>query len=311
MCKGLLSTIWRFATLAVVLAAPVALLAGPVALLAGPAVLLLPVAAHAQSTPEIIEALRAGDLEMARALVGEGADVNAPQGDGATALHWAAHRNDLDAATLLIEAGADVNAANALGATPLWLAAINGSAPMVERLLESGADPNVSLKMGETPLMTASRSGDLETVERLLEYGADINTAEHERGQTALMWAVAQQHADVARLLIANDADLHARTKVWYQLENTAGNTNTSGNFRMAHGGSTPLLFAASSGDIETARALVDAGADVDDVAASGTSALVIAAGSDTLRGIRGEAQDESRAGGCNNHGAGLVTAGN
>ena len=81
---------------------------------------------------------------------------------------------------------------------------------MVERLLESGGDPNVSLKMGETPLMTAARSGDLQTVERLLEYGADVNAVEHERGQTALMWAVAQQHGDVARLLIESDADLHA-----------------------------------------------------------------------------------------------------
>ena len=254
-----------FATLAAVFASSAALLA-------------LPVAAHAQSAPAIIEVLKAGDLETARTLVAEGADVNAPQGDGATALHWAAHRNDLDAATWLIEAGADVNAANALGATPLWLAAINGSAPMVERLLESGADPNVSLKMGETPLMTAARSGDVQTVERLLEYGADVNAAEHERGQTALMWAVAQQHGDVARLLIESDADLHARSNVWYQLENTAGNTNTSGNFRMAHGGSTPLLFAARNGDVGTARVLVDAGADVQDTEASGASALVIAA---------------------------------
>ncbi len=241
-------------------------------------VLAWPRAADAQSAPPIIEALKSGDVETARTLIVGGADVNLPQGDGATALHWAAHRNDLDAATLLIEAGADVDAANGLGATPLWLAAINGSASMVERLLESGANPNVSLEMGETPLMTAARSGSLETIARLLEHGADINAAEHEHGQTALMWAVAQQHADVARVLIENDADLHARTKVWYQLENTAGNTNTSGNFRMAHGGSTPLLFAARNGDKETARMLVDAGADVNDAAASGTSALVIAA---------------------------------
>jgi ankyrin len=264
MCKRPRSTVPLIATLAAVLA--------------------WPVAAHAQSAPEvpeipeIIEALNAGDLETARTLVAEGVDVDAPQGDGATALHWAAHRNDLDAATLLIEAGAHVNAANGLGATPLWLAAINGSASMVERLLEAGANPNVALKMGETLLMTAARSGDVETVERLLEHGADINAAEHERGQTALMWAVAQQHADVVRVLIEKDADLHARTKVWYQLENTAGNTNPSGNFRMAHGGSTPLLFAARHGDVETARVLLDAGADVNDGAASGTSALVIAA---------------------------------
>ena len=272
MCKRLRAAISLFSTSAALLAGPLALFAGPLALLTRP------LAAHAQSAPPIIEVLKAGDLETARTLIAEGADVDAPQGDGATALHWAAHRNDLDAATLLIEAGADVNTANTLGATPLWLAAVNGSASMVERLLESGANPNVSLKMGETPLMTAARSGDVETVERLLEHGADVNAVEHERGQTALMWAVAQQHADIARVLIASDADLHARSEVWYQLENTAGNTNTSGNFRMAHGGSTPLLFAASSGDVETARALVDAGADVNDTAASGTSALVIAA---------------------------------
>ena len=73
-------------------------------------------------------------------------------------------------------------------------------------------------------------------------------------------------------------ADVRARSTVWHQLENTAGNTNPSGNFKMAHGGSTALLFVARNGDIVTARALIDAGADVDDTAAAGTSALVIAA---------------------------------
>ena len=81
--------------------------------------LAVPLAARAQSTPTIVDVVRAGDLETARALLAAGSDVDAPQGDGATALHWAAHRNDLDAAALLIEAGADVNAANALGATAL------------------------------------------------------------------------------------------------------------------------------------------------------------------------------------------------
>ena len=241
-------------------------------------VLAGPVAVHAQSGPAVIEAVRAGDLEAASNLLAAGADVNEPQGDGATALQWAAHHNDLDAAKLLIDAGADVNVANALGATPLWLAAVNGSAPMVARLLEAGAHPNAALKMGETVLMTAARSGDLDTVERLVAHAADVNAAEHERGQTALMWAVAQRHSEVARLLISHGADLHARSKVTYQLENTAGNTNPTGNFQMARGGSTALLFAARNGDVATARVLIDAGADVDDVAASGTSALVIAA---------------------------------
>ena len=234
--------------------------------------------AHAHLEPDLTAAVRAGDVARVHTLLAAGADVNAPQGDGATALHWAAHRNDAETAALLIAAGADVDAANALGATPLWLAATNGSAPIVARLLEAGADPDVTLRMGETPLMAAARGGSRPVVELLLAHGADPNAAERERGQTALMWAAAQGHAGVVRRLARHGADVHARSRVWHQLENTAGNTNTSGNFRMAHGGSTPLLFAARNGDVETARALLEAGADVNDAAAAGTSALVVAA---------------------------------
>ena len=92
------------------------------------------------------------------------------------------------------------------------------------------------------------------------------------------MWAAAQHHADVAQLLVTRGAELNARTKVWHQLENTAGNTNPIGNFKMAHGGSTPLLFVARNGDVATARVLIDGGADPNDIAAAGTSALVVAA---------------------------------
>ena len=232
----------------------------------------------ALAADDVIAAARAGDAAAVRALVADGADVDARQGDGATALHWAAHRGDLATAEALIGAGADVDAANALDATPLWLAAQNGDARLVARLLEAGADANVSLKMGETPLMSAARSGDVDTVGLLLAAGADVDAAERERGQTALMWAAAQSHAEVVRVLAAAGADLQARSRVWHQLENTAGNTNPIGNFRMAHGGSTALLFAARNGDVATARVLLQAGADVDDTAAAGTSALVIAA---------------------------------
>ena len=247
----------------------------------GAAALMLAVALEASpagAADDVVAAARAGDAAAARALLAAGADVDARQGDGATALHWAAHRGDLALADMLLAAGADVNAANALDATPLWLASRNGDARLVARLLAAGADANAPLKMGETPLMSAARSGGVETVRLLLAAGADVDAAERERGQTALMWAAAQSHADVVRLLAAAGADLHARSRVWNQLENTAGNTNPTGNFRMAHGGSTALLFAARNGDVETARALLAAGADVDDTAAAGTSALVVAA---------------------------------
>jgi ankyrin repeat protein len=237
-----------------------------------------PAGVQAQGTVDIIDAAKRQDRGALHRLLADGANVNVTQGDGATALHWAVHRDDARATRLLLASGANVNAVNALGATPLWLAAINGSASLAGALLEAGADPNVSLKGGETPLMTAARSGSRETVEHLVAWGGDVNAAEYERGQTALMWAVAQRHADVAALLLAAGADLNARTKVWRQLENTAGNTNPIGNFRMAHGGSTAMLFAARNGDIETVRVLLDYGANIGDVAASGTSALVVAA---------------------------------
>ena len=237
-----------------------------------------PLIARAQDRPAIIEAVTAGNHATLRTLIAGGANVNAPQGDGATVLHWAAHRNDADAVRLLLDAKASVNAANDLGATPLWLASTNGSAALVQALLEHGADPNVTLRMGETPLMAAARSGNLPALKLLLDHGADVNATEREREQTALMWAAAQRHADAVRLLVGRGADLHARSAVWYQLENTAGNTNGAGNINLGHGGSTPLLFVARNGDVETARTLVAAGASVLDTAASGNSALVIAA---------------------------------
>lgn len=238
-------------------------------------------AVAAGTSTAVIEAVRSGSTERLRAALRPGVDVNAPQGDGATAMHWAAHRNDLVAVDLLIRAGANVNAANDLGATPLWLASVNGNDALVRRLLDAGAKPNVTIESGETPLMAASRSGDADAVTLLIRAGANVNAKERRRGQTALMWAADQRHAEVVRALVEAGADLHARSEVWRQLENTAGNTNPSGDFEMAHGGSTALLLAARQGHVDTARALLDAGANVNDIDASGASALVIAAHSD------------------------------
>ena len=234
--------------------------------------------AYSQSNSEIVDAVRQGNLTGLVQLLDAGTDADTPQGDGATALHWAAHRDDIDAARALIKAGATVTVANELGATPLWLASGAGSAEMVELLLDAGANPNVRLRMGETPLMSAARTGSVAVVEQLLAYGADVNAAEADRQQTALMWAVAQEHSAVVRVLLEHGADIHARTMIWNQLENTAGNTNPVGNFLMSHGGATPLLFAARNGDVETAAVLVDAGAHVNATAPSGRNALVTAA---------------------------------
>ena len=151
----------------------------------------------------LLDAARAPDAAGVTALLEQGVPANTRQADGATALHWAAHWDDAAMAEALVRAGADVDAANDFGATPLWLASRNGSAAMVETLLAAGADPDAALPSGETVLMTASRTGSARAVRLLASHGADLNAREHTRGQTALMWAVAQQHPDVVQTLVA------------------------------------------------------------------------------------------------------------
>jgi len=153
----------------------------------------------------LIQAVKNRDVESVRELLKQRPariDVNAAQGDGATALHWAAHRDDLAIADLLIRSGARANVANDLGTTPLHLACTNRSAPMVERLLAAGANASAALLSGETVLMTCARAGDAAAVKALLAHGADVNAKEHEHHQTALMWAAAQRHPEVVQLLI-------------------------------------------------------------------------------------------------------------
>ncbi len=241
-------------------------------------VLLLGLATTASAeTSLLIAAARNSDLATVRALLLKQADVNAAEGDGATALHWASYRDQLDMADLLIASGAKVNAANDLGATPLWLAAQNGSAAMTRRLLQAGADPNIRLLAGETPLMVAARSGSADVVELLAAKGADLE-ARATRGQTALMWAVAQKHPAVVKVLIAHGADVHARSDEWSQVMAVFPHGILDYNRPIPHGRDTALLFAARAGDLESAKLLAAAGADINDEDAWGVSATVLAA---------------------------------
>ncbi len=229
----------------------------------------------------LIQAVKDADKAAVRALLKQGADANVREGDGATALHWAAFRGDPETVDLLVGRGAAVNATNDLGVTPLWVACGNGSVPVITRLLKAGANPNAAPPTGGTPLMIASRTGNTEAVGLLLARGADVNARETSREQTALMWAVSQQHADVVRVLLAHGADLHARSKTRRQFVLTCCplfNGDLDGAVYADQGGFTPLLFAARQGDIDSARLLLDAGANVNEVLPDGTSALVLAA---------------------------------
>ena len=240
--------------------------------------------AAASGVPPLVAAVRAGDQAAVRALLAAGADANAPQPDGATALHWAVHRGAGETAERLIRAGADVGAANDLGMTPLLMACRRGQGALAARLLAAGADPHAALPSGETPLMVAARAGSLAAVDALLQRGARVNAAEATRGQTALMWAVANRRPAVTRALLAHGADIAARTRTRRRVYNMGGSRSAGSASRgialeeVIEGGSTAILFAARSGDLESARLLVAAGADVHDTAGDGNTALAIAA---------------------------------
>jgi ankyrin repeat protein len=207
-------------------------------------VLLLAATSLAASVKSpLADAAEAMDRASIRSLLKRRVDVNAPQVDGMTALHWAAYRDDTEVAKLLVDAGADVKAENRYGVTPLSLACQNGDTALVELLLEAGANPNTTLRGGETVLMTAARTGRTGPVKALLSRGAKVDWKEP-HGQTALMWAAAEGHSTVVELLIEAGADF--RTP-------------------LVDSGFTPLFFAVREGQINVVRALLKAGVDVNE----------------------------------------------
>jgi ankyrin repeat protein len=181
----------------------------------------------------VADAVKKADKAAIRAMVQKHADVNVPEPDGSTALHWAAYTNDFEIADLLIRAGANAKATNRYGVTPLFLASSNGNAAIIEALLKAGADPNLASAEGETPLMLAARAGIAPAVSALITHGANVNATEKWKGQTALMWAAAEGHVAAVQALVAAGADLNARSK----------------------GGLTPFLFAVRESQVGVVRA--------------------------------------------------------
>lgn len=240
--------------------------------------------AGAASDPALIDAVRRQDRAAVQALLKKGIDVNAALPDGTTALHWAAYEDDLETAAVLLAAGAHVNATNEYGIAPLALACENRDAVLVKRLLAAGADPNTTaLYTGVTALMACARTGAAEAIQALLTRGARVNARERAHLQTALMWAAAERHSDAVRVLIEGGADVTARSAIRHVFvsagfEPTAPDSDKQRSiFEVDFGGYTPLLFAARSGDVASARFLLAAGANANDGAPDGTSALVVA----------------------------------
>ena len=241
-------------------------------------------AAHA-ATAEVADAAMRGDRGAVRAALARKADVNVAQVDGTTALHWAVEQDDLEIVDLLLRAGARVSARTREGVTPLQLAAINGSAPMLDRLLKAGADPNAALTpAGDTALMMAARTGKTDAIRVLAEAGANVNAKEGWGGTTPLMWAVSEGHGEAAKVLIAAGADVNARSHYvaaangrGFEGRTPVANRTDEKAEEFASGRLTPLMLAARQGDVELARILVGAGADVNAAAGDGKTALALA----------------------------------
>lgn len=225
------------------------------------AVLALAAVTALASPNALTDAVRNQDQVTLRSLLKQKVDVNAADLDGMTALIWAAHNDDLESVKLLLAAGADAKAANRYAITALSEAANAGDGPMIEALVKAGADANAAFGEGETPLMTASRTGAVEGVKALLAAGAKVNATDKYRGQTALMWAVAENHADVAKLLVAAGADVNVRSTLYdFNFRKVAaGGTQAV----YSRGGLTALMLAARQGALESAKVLLDAGADI------------------------------------------------
>lgn len=192
----------------------------------------------------VADAAEKANWTQVRALIKQRAQIDAPQADGMTALHWTIYHDDAAMATQLIGAGANIKAANRYGVTPLSLACTNGNAKLIAVLLKAGADPNLPLQGGETPLMTAARTGAVDAVKALIAGGATVDNKDASRGQTALMWAAAEGHAAVVQVLVEAGADIKVRVP----------------------SGLTPLLFAVREGRLDAVRALLKAGADANEI---------------------------------------------
>jgi ankyrin repeat protein len=163
----------------------------------------------------VADAAARGDIETVQDLLRNGADVNTAQGDGMTALHWAAERGDAKLAEVLVYSGANVNAGTRIGRyTPLHLASRGGHGDVVLALLRAKANPNATTtNSGVTPLHLAAVAGKADVVAALLRSGADVNAKEASWGQTPLIFAASRGQVEAIRVLLEAGADPAAASR--------------------------------------------------------------------------------------------------
>jgi ankyrin repeat protein len=232
------------------------------------------VAGSAAAYDTLADLIQAGDRVAALEMIRAGTDVNAAQGDGTTPLHWAIYKIDAELAAALLKRGARADSINNYGSTPLAEAVKVGDAKLVELLLDAGANVEAPNQDGQTALMLAARAGALEVVQTLVAHGADVNVREAWRGQTALMWAADGDFPELAQFLIANGADVHVRALAneW----DAQISSEPRAQYRPT-GGLTALLYAARSGCTRCVRAILEAGADINQPNPDGVTPLMVA----------------------------------
>jgi ankyrin repeat protein len=221
----------------------------------------------------LVDLVRSGNREaVLAAITSPDIEIDAQEPDGSTALLWATHKVDHELVRALLKAGAKANVANRFGTSPLTEAVKIIDVDLVRMLLEAGADVNTSNQDNQTALMLAASLGSLEIAKQLIERGARVNEVETFRGQTALMWAAAENHPDIVELLLARRADVKLRAKHddWPRQMTS----EPRAQFRQT-GGLTALLYATRSGCYRCAVAIVKAGADVNQPNPDGITPLI------------------------------------
>jgi ankyrin repeat protein len=177
------------------------------------ALMLAGASIHASSP--VADAAMRGDADAVRTLVRQGADVNAAQSDGMTALHWAALNGDVKILDVLLVAGAGTESLTRVGGyTPLHLASSRGNAPAVARLLEAGSKPKAVTATGVQPIHLAAQAGSADAVRFLIDHGADPNVRDNTHGRTPLVFATSQNRLEAMRMLIEKGADSRLETTV-------------------------------------------------------------------------------------------------